>query len=52
MSRNKVTTQLFLQGLSSKIWLEVVSFDESLLKGEAPRFSADFNHHLSCKEAF
>jgi hypothetical protein len=29
----------------------VVSFDRSLLKGEAPRFSADFNHHLSCKEA-
>jgi hypothetical protein len=29
----------------------VVSFDRSLLQRDAPRFSADFNHHLSCKEA-
>jgi hypothetical protein len=33
------------------IWLEVVSFKRSPLKGEAPRFLANFNHHLSCKEA-
>jgi hypothetical protein len=33
------------------VWLEVVSFDLSLLKGEAPRFSADFTHHLSFKLA-
>jgi hypothetical protein len=33
------------------VWLQVVSFDRSPLKGEAPRFSADFNHHLSFKEA-
>ncbi len=30
----------------------MISFDRSLLKGEAPRFSVNFNHHLSCKEAF
>jgi hypothetical protein len=29
----------------------VVSFERSLLKGEALRFSADFNHHLSSIEA-
>jgi hypothetical protein len=30
----------------------VVSFDRSLLKGEAPRFSADFNHTLSYERPF
>jgi hypothetical protein len=30
----------------------VVSFDRSLLKEEAPRFSADFNHPLLYKRPF
>jgi hypothetical protein len=30
----------------------VVSFDRSLLKGEAPRFSADFNHPLLYERPF
>jgi hypothetical protein len=30
----------------------VVSFDRSLLKGEAPRLSADFNHPLSYERPF
>jgi hypothetical protein len=29
------------------VWLKVVYIDRSLLKGEAPRFSADFNYPLS-----
>jgi hypothetical protein len=38
--------------LKGTVWLEVVSFDRSLLKVEAPRFSTDFNHHLSCMRPF
>jgi hypothetical protein len=30
----------------------VVTFDKSLLKGEAQRFSADFSHPLSCQRPF
>jgi hypothetical protein len=30
----------------------VVSFDRSLLKGEAPRLSAEFNHLLSYERSF
>ncbi len=30
----------------------MVSFDRSLLKGEAPRFSADFNNPLSYERPF
>jgi hypothetical protein len=30
----------------------VVSFESSLLKGEAPRLSADFNHPLSYERPF
>ncbi len=30
----------------------MVSFDRSLLKGEAPRFSADFNHPLLYERPF
>jgi hypothetical protein len=30
----------------------VVSLEISLLKGEAPRFSADFTHPLSCRRPF
>jgi hypothetical protein len=32
--------------------LKVVSIDGSLLQGVAPRFSADFVHHLSCERPF
>jgi hypothetical protein len=40
-------------GLSSEIvWLKVVSFDMSLLKGEAPKYSADFNHPLLYERPF
>jgi hypothetical protein len=42
-----------LQGLSREIArLRVVSVDRSLLKGEAPRFSAIFVHPLSCERLF
>jgi hypothetical protein len=34
------------------VWLKVVSIDRSLLKGEAPRFSADFVHLLSSERPF
>jgi hypothetical protein len=34
------------------VWLKVVSFDRSFLKGKAPRLSADFNHPLSYKRPF
>jgi hypothetical protein len=34
------------------VWLKVVSFDRSLLKGEALRFSADFNHSLLYERPF
>jgi hypothetical protein len=34
------------------VWLKVVSFDRSLLKGEAPRLSADFNHPFSYESPF
>jgi hypothetical protein len=34
------------------LWLKVVSFDGSLLKGEAPRLSADFTHPLSYERPF
>jgi hypothetical protein len=34
------------------VWLKVVSFDRSLLKGKAPRLSADFNHPLSYERPF
>jgi hypothetical protein len=32
------------------VWLDVVSLNRSLIRGEAPRFSADFTHPLSWKE--
>jgi hypothetical protein len=34
------------------VWLKVVLFDRSLLKGEAPRLVADFNHPLSYERPF
>jgi hypothetical protein len=34
------------------VWLKVVSLDRSLLKGEAPRLSADFNFPLSYERPF
>ncbi len=48
------TLQANLKGLSSArfVWLKVVSFNGSLLKGEAPRFSADFAHPPLCKKLF
>ncbi len=42
-----------LKGLSSRlVQLKVVIIDEYLLKGEAPRFSADFAHLLSWERPF
>ncbi len=34
------------------VWLNAVSFDRSLLNGEAPRFSSDFNHPLLYERPF
>jgi hypothetical protein len=41
-------------GLSSEIYLDESGINRyrPLLKGEAPRFSADFSHHLSCERPF
>jgi hypothetical protein len=48
-----VNARVVLKGLSSEIfWLKVVSIVRSLLKGEAPRFSAAFNYPLSNERLF
>jgi hypothetical protein len=42
-----------LKGLSrERTWLKTVSIDRSLLKGEAPIFSADFIYPFSCEWPF
>ncbi len=45
-----VRISISLHGLSSE--MDLVSIDKPLLKGEAPRFSANFTFILPCEKPF